>query len=100
MRSRFTAFASGDTEHLLRSWHPSTKPSRAVLSESLTPDIRWLRLSILSTQAGGPFDSEGVVEFEAIAKTRGERHVHQETSRFMREAGTWFYIDGTVDTSR
>ena len=92
MRSRYTAFAIGDTAHLRRSWHPSTRPAR------LEPDdeVRWLRLDILAKSAGGPFDAEGVVEFEAIHRTSAGRGVLHERSRFVREAGFWYYLDGDV----
>ena len=34
MRSRFTAFALGDADYLLRTWHPDTRPE----SLELDPD--------------------------------------------------------------
>ncbi|MFJ4164088.1 YchJ family protein [Microbacterium sp. NPDC089698] len=92
MRSRYTAFAIGDTAYLRRSWHPSTRPA----SIELDPDVRWLRLDILAKSAGGPFDAEGVVEFEAIHRDASGRGVLHERSRFLREDGNWFYVDGEV----
>ena len=50
MRSRFSAFAVGDPAYLLATWHPSTRPSRLELDDSL----RWYRLDILSRSAGRP----------------------------------------------
>lgn len=99
MRSRFTAFATGDLEHLLRSWHPSTVPSRAELAESLSADTRWLRLDVLDATGGGPFDSAGTVEFTAIGRTAHGRFTMHEVSRFVREAGGWLYVDGEVDAT-
>ena len=92
MRSRYTAFAIGDDAHLVRSWHPSTRPERV----EIDPELRWVRLDILATQAGGPFDSDGVVEFEAIHRDAGGRGVLKESSRFVREEGHWYYVDGVV----
>ena len=43
MRSRFTAFATGNAAYLLASWHPSTRPATLELED----DIRWYRLDIL-----------------------------------------------------
>ncbi|MFD5225572.1 YchJ family protein [Microbacterium sp. NPDC058342] len=94
MRSRFTAFAMGDASHLLRTWHPSTRPDRLELDH----DVRWLRLDILDVQAGGPFDSEGIVEFEAIYREDGGRGSLQERSRFVREERVWLYVDGVIRT--
>ncbi len=87
MRSRFTAFARNDIDHLLRSWHPSTRPA---LLEPYA-GLRWYRLDILRTERGGPFDRDGVVEFRAFHKGDrvGEQH---EVSSFVREDGAWFYV--------
>jgi SEC-C motif-containing protein len=88
MRSRFSAFALGDSAYLLRSWHPSTRPD----SLELDPGLRWYRLDIERTEKGGPFDREGVVAFSAYF-AGSERGVLQETSRFVREGRDWFYVD-------
>jgi SEC-C motif-containing protein len=97
MRSRYTAFALRDLEHLLRSWHPSTAPAREELADSLAEEVRWLRLEIHGTEAGGPFDDAGVVEFSAISKGPHGRSVQRERSRFVREDGAWLYLDGELD---
>ena len=92
MRSRFTAFALGDADHLLATWHPTTRPDSLDLDASL----RWRRLLIVDRAAGGPFDREGVVEFAAAWEQQGERGVLRERSRFVREGRSWFYVDGDV----
>lgn len=82
MRSRFSAFALGDVGHLLRSWHPSTRPEALELDAGL----RWYRLDV---ERGGPFDRDGVVAF--TARYLGEEHgTLHEVSRFVREGGHWF----------
>lgn len=91
MRSRFAAFAIGDAAYLLRSWHPSTRPADLALD----PQIRWTRLDIVDTEAGGPFDTAGVVEFEAFYREEGVRASMRERSRFVREGRVWLYLDGT-----
>ncbi len=92
MRSRFTAFAIGDSAHLLRTWHPSTRPATLDLDDS----VRWTRLDILDRQQGGPFDEEGVVEFEAFHRgPHGAGSLH-ERSRFVRERRQWLYVDGVT----
>jgi SEC-C motif-containing protein len=93
MRSRFTAFATGDAAYLLRSWHPSTRPAELELDS----ETRWLRLDILETVAGGPFDPDGVVAFEAFYSEGGVRGSMRERSRFVRENRTWLYLDGRLD---
>lgn len=90
MRSRYSAFATGDVEWLLASWHPATRPADL----HLDPETRWLRLEIVRTLGGGPFDDEGEVEFRAVARDAAGRLVLHESSRFVREGGVWRYRDG------
>lgn len=96
MRSRYTAFALRDLEHLLRSWHSRTRPPREELAGSLMPELRWLRLDVLSAHEGAPFDDAGTVEFVAISKDPQGRQEQHEISRFVREDGNWYYLDGEV----
>ena len=96
MRSRYTAFTVRDLEHLLRSWHPATRPARDDLAASLAGEIRWLRLDVHATHGGGPFDDAGTVEFTAISTGPQGRHEQHEVSRFVREEGNWFYADGDL----
>jgi SEC-C motif-containing protein len=93
MRVRFTAFALGDRNHLLASWHPDTRP--AVLE--LDPSMRWYRLDIESSTAGSPFDVEGEVTFTAYYRRGAERGSLHERSRFARRDRRWVYVDGVVD---
>ena len=96
MRSRYTAFAVRDLEHLLRSWHPRTRPPREELVDSLSQELNWLRLEVLSIHEGGPFEDTGTVEFTAISKGSQGRQEQHEISRFVREGGSWLYLDGEV----
>ena len=95
MRSRFSAFAVGDPAYLLTSWHSSTRPTTL----DLDPDLRWYRLDIIATQGGGPFETTGVVEFEAFYRSPAGPGTQQEASRFVREDGVWFYLDGINATA-
>ena len=61
MRSRYSAFATGRLEHVFRTWHPRTRPDDVTAE----PGLVWLGLSVLRTEAGGPDDASGVVEFRA-----------------------------------
>jgi SEC-C motif-containing protein len=89
MRSRFTAFAVGDEAHLLRSWHPSTRPATL----QLVAGQRWTSLQVLATVAGELLDREGEVEFRAHYERRGLAGVLHELSRFGRDdEGRWVYI--------
>ncbi|WP_307297142.1 YchJ family protein [Microbacterium natoriense] len=92
MRSRYTAFAIEDARYLHVSWHPSTRPR----SIEFEPGLHWRRLAIVDRVAGGPFDDEGVVEFEAFWHQDGTRGSLRERSRFVREDRRWLYLDGEV----
>ena len=90
MRSRYSAFALGDAQYLLDSWHPLTKPSALELDES----INWRRLDILRTARGGLLDNDGVVEFVAYYHQDGIPGQQHEVSRFQKVKGRWYYLDG------
>lgn len=93
MRSRYTAFALEDEKHLLRSWHPSTRPELI----RFVPGQQWTRLEVMETIDGGMFDSTGAVEFQARYERGGEESVLHELSRFVRdEDGRWVYL-GAVE---
>ena len=81
MRSRYSAFAVGDTAYLLRTWHPSTRPA------TVETGTGWLRLEVLDSR-GGLLDAEGEVHFRAHAVGG----VVEERSRFVRDAGRWSYL--------
>lgn len=94
MRSRFSAFALGNVDYLLQSWHPETRPRRLDLDDTVT----WRRLQIVDTEAGGDGDDTGIVEFRAQYQQHGRRHILHERSRFTRtSAGAWRYLDGDID---
>jgi SEC-C motif-containing protein len=90
MRSRFSAFARQDAAYLLRSWAPETRPARI----DFDPALRWERLEILGATEGGPFHSEGTVEFRAHYRAGRTPSSLHENSRFRREDGAWVYVDG------
>lgn len=92
MRSRYAAFAVGDAGYLLATWHPLTRPD----SLELDADVQWTRLDIDGTVRGGPFDSDGVVEFTAHFRLHGRRDRQHETSRFRRVERRWLYLDGNA----
>jgi SEC-C motif-containing protein len=116
MRSRFSAFALGDVDHLLRTHPPRTdgpaSPSEAERRRALEAScraVRWRRLEILATEAGGAEDLEGTVTFRAHYQQRGAggaagSGVMEECSRFGREGGTlrgaWLYLEALSGAGR
>jgi SEC-C motif domain protein len=92
MRSRYTAFAIGDAHYLYRTWHPTTRPVRIDFDH----DLRWTRLEILGTTGGGPFHTEGTVEFNAHYTDAGRPDLLHENSRFVQDEGQWLYASGVT----
>jgi SEC-C motif-containing protein len=94
MRSRYTAYALGDSDYLFRTWHPRTRPTDLTIDA----EIVWKGLEVVDTEAGGIDDDVGEVEFRAVfdnaAGRAGSMH---ERSRFERRARRWFYVDGVAD---
>lgn len=89
MRSRYSAFATGDEAHLARTWHPTTRP-RTI---GFVPGQVWTGLDVLDTSEGGMFDQEGTVTFVASYERDGEPGRMQECSRFERVEGAWVYVE-------
>lgn len=88
MRSRYSAFVLGEADYLLRTWAPENRPAEMDLDE----DIDWQRLVVLKRSGGGPFDTEGTVEFQAWYRYDGRREVQHEDSLFRRDGGRWVYV--------
>ncbi len=88
MRSRYSAFVLERADYLQATWHARTRPAQL----DFDPGARWLGLSVRSQRSTG----EGTAEVEFVARYRvGGRAVRlHETSRFVREDGRWFYVDG------
>ncbi len=87
MRSRYSAFALGDTAYLLRTWHPDTRPARL----DLAGERRWTGLEIVETSGGTAFHSSGTVAFRAHYRDPEGPGVQEETSEFLRIEGAWHY---------
>lgn len=86
MRSRYSAYVLGLIDYLLATWHPSTAPGELEL-----PPLKWLGLEVRHAQAAG---DAGVVEFVARCRDGGRAQRLHEISRFVRQSGRWYYIDG------
>ena len=90
MRSRYTAYTFENEGYLLSTWHPSTRPDSLKLADG--PHKKWLGLRVSHHEQTG--ENHSVVEFVARYKVGGRAHRLHEISRFVREGGRWFYVDG------
>ena len=95
MRSRYSAYTLAQEPYLLATWHPSTRP--AVLDLNTEPRAKWLELQVKRHQQAD--DSHADVEFIARYKIGGRAYRLHETSRFVREEGQWYYLDGDIKES-
>ena len=90
MRSRYTAYTLLHEDYLLATWHASTRPAQLGLAEETRS--KWLGLQVKRHE---PQDADhAIVEFVARYKVNGRAHRLHEVSRFVREDGRWFYVDG------
>ncbi len=89
MRSRYAAFVMMNEPYLLATWHASKRPKSVQLDRA----TKWLGLKVVSAAAAS--EDTGEVEFIARFRVGGASasRLH-ERSRFVREAGRWYYVDG------
>jgi SEC-C motif domain protein len=91
MRSRYSAYVLKREDYLLATWHPTTRPAHLKLAAQ-QPAPTWLGLDVRHHEEDG---EHAIVEF--IARLRyggGKAQRMHEISRFVREDGCWYYLDG------
>ncbi len=88
MRSRYSAFVGERGDYLLATWHASRRPPAI----DFDTGAKWLGLEVRRHQSTGPDSAE--VEFVARWRVGGRAVRLQECSRFVREGGRWYYVDG------
>jgi SEC-C motif-containing protein len=91
MRSRYSAYVLKLAAYLQASWHESTRPPNLVLEEG-GASVKWLGLEVKRHQAHG--ENAAIVEFVARCKVGGRAQRLHEVSRFVREEGRWYYLEG------
>jgi SEC-C motif-containing protein len=91
MRSRYCAFVLERADYLRATWHPSHRPA----SIEFDPGVKWLGLEVRSHRQID--DTHAEVEFVARQKPATGPAVRlHERSRFVHEAGRWYYLDGDL----
>ncbi len=92
MRSRYTAYTLLREDYLLATWCQSTRPASLGLASE--PRSKWIGLEVRRHEQ---LDSnQAVVEFVARYKVGGRAYRLHESSRFVRKAGQWFYVNGEI----
>lgn len=105
MRSRYSAYSKGNIDYLIQTRHPKTRKTddRQVIAEGMKATC-WTGLTILKTQKGTATDHRGIVEFVALYRSSDavttpsnpKNYQLHERSRFIKEDGQWFYVDGDI----
>ena len=93
MRSRYCAFVLERAAYLCATWSLEHRPEQLDFDAS----VKWLGLEVKACRT---LDAEHAeVEFIARNRLNGRATRLHEVSRFVREQGRWFYIDGTYPST-
>jgi len=91
MRSRYTAYATGNKAYILQTWHSSKRPAELSLDEALI----WTGLRVVKASSISQGENrEGYVEFIARYQQGADMGQLHERSHFLQEQGEWRYVDG------
>ena len=90
MRSRYSAFVLMRNDYLKATWHTSTRPADVTQDNG----TKWLGLEVRRHIILDTVNAQ--VEFVARYRTAGRGVRIHELSRFIREAGRWYYVDGEL----
>ena len=86
MRSRFSAYVTGNLKYLRKSWHPETCPE--LTSDDL--QTQWTRLEVVRSKPGL---KKSVVEFRAWYLENDIEHALHEISLFKQYKKRWVYVE-------
>ncbi|MEF3020883.1 YchJ family protein [Vibrio mimicus] len=93
MRARFSAHVLHNVDFVVKTYHPSCQASNELEAIRESVLSQWVRLEVVST-AEGSNENEGFVHFKAFLEQNGGEYCLEERSRFIKEDGYWYYIDG------
>lgn len=97
MRSRYTAYVIGHEKHLLNSWAPETRPKLLDLENNR---LKWLELIVHSDSIDQRDETKGEVDFSARYIEQDQVCELRENSRFIRNGGLWYYLDGKTEITK
>lgn len=97
MRSRYSAYTQVEMDYILSTTHPDQREDYdEANSRKWAAESEWYGLEIVSTEAGGEEDNDGVVEFIAKYAQKRMRHSHHERATFSKIEGQWYFEDGEI----
>lgn len=93
MRARYSAHVLGLVDFVIATYHPSCQAElqRTEIEQSI--NSHWCGLEVVEAQSGSHAD-EGFVHFKAYCTQDNQQFYLEERSRFIKQDGLWFYIDG------
>ncbi|MEL7293767.1 MAG: YchJ family protein [Pseudomonadota bacterium] len=94
MRSRYSAHVMGLVDFVVATYHPSCEAEKQRLEISESVDSDWNGLEVIRCEQGRHTE-EGFVTFKAYFHQEGQQYCLEERSRFIKQDGLWYYIDGT-----
>ena len=90
MRSRYSAFARGEAEYLLKtSVDRDHAPDELEQLKAAMGQVEWIKLEVLDAY-------DDIVEFKAYFRDESALSLLHEKSRFVFEEEAWFYDEGTL----
>lgn len=93
MRSRYSAYTLGLSDYVQRTWHSSTRPAQLDLQQDHAQG-KWLGLTVKNYNIqGDKAEVEFIARYKPNASPASRLH---ERSRFVKEQGAWFYVDGDL----
>jgi SEC-C motif-containing protein len=97
MRSRYSAYVEHAVDYIIDTCIRKDKDEIDLKqTRDWSEKSRWLGLKIIAREKGGPEDTEGTVEFEAVYEREGLRDIHHERARFKKQEGRWLYDEGDI----
>lgn len=95
MRARYTAYTQVELDFIQESLHPDARgDSDPAGARDWAENSTWHGLEVLNTEAGGPGDDAGKVEFIASYTYDGQDKQYREVAEFERVEGRWYFRGG------
>ncbi|HWI66219.1 MAG TPA: YchJ family metal-binding protein [Symbiobacteriaceae bacterium] len=106
MRSRYTAYVTGNTAHLFRTTHPDNDQVQGTDPEQFHRETlqfcKAVEFTGLTVSQVWPEDEQGVarVRFTAAYRGAAKEEAFTELSDFVRLDGRWVYLHGKEESAR
>ena len=102
MRSRYTAFSTGNVDYIMATQQSLDRHSDRLSLQKSVNSTRWTNLIVVSTLKGKARDKTGVVEFVAAYRAKalltmgsvGQVQQMHERSHFIKAGDQWLYTKG------